>query len=142
MFNNLKTDLKRVRPVLMHQKFLAERLELLRDACIPTGPVSGFGRQHSVDVLERRVIEALDCETELKSYYDTHNSFLSRMDRTVRSLEDSELALLIELRYYKGCSWGEVARTLCYSEVHVYRLHAKALKLMLPIYDTLKNDSK
>ena len=139
MYQKLKADLRKIRPVLACLQHQQERLELLRElaSSIPAGPVVGDrSGSRAFDTLERRIVAAEDCEMELRSYVNAHGAFLASMGRVTQSLQDPEQALLVELRYYKGYPWKRIADALCYSEQHVYRIHALALASMLPVYES------
>lgn len=145
MLIDLKKDLRKIRPVLDMIKMKKERLEFLRELAysIP----SGFGNGgsigfRSVDSLERRVIAAADLERELTRYVSEHAEFLLRMEKLTAVPSTPELERLIQLRYYKGFSWGKISHAMCYSLPHIYRLHFEALQEMLPVYEKMTETNK
>lgn len=47
--------------------------------------------------------------------------------QTINELEDSRDRILLKLRYIDLKTWPEIAEEMCYSEMHIHRLHKNIL---------------
>lgn len=53
---------------------------------------------------------------------------IAEITRAIEAVEDGRKRRVLKLRYLDGYGWRRVARTMHYSEEHVYRLHREALR--------------
>lgn len=88
---------------------------------MPRNPNSGQSR------LEDVIVKIIDIKTEI------HADMLELVDLKkeimdcIKKVEDSELQLILELRYLSYMGWEKVAGELGYGIDNVFKLHRKAL---------------
>ena len=98
------------REIAQLQARLAE-VECLATSCTPT--ITGMPRASGVsDKLSKYAAEIADLKSLLdlnlkKCYYE-----LNRLNRYIQSVEDSEMRMILALRYVNGLCWEQVAASI------------------------------
>ena len=77
----------------------------------------------------RLIDRACDMEAEINIEIDRLVDLKAKAETLIEQLPPRE-ALLMELRYLEGLSWGKVADRLGYEQRQVYRIHGAALEMM------------
>lgn len=93
--------------IKMQQQRIAE-LETAAAKCTPN--ISGMPNGQGVsDKVGQYVAQIADLRSLL--YLNVEKSFyeLSRLDRYIQSVEDSEMRIILTLRYVQGLSWQKIA---------------------------------
>ena len=85
-------------------------------SAVPKGTGSGDKIQSTIEKLEKQE-DKINQKEEIETALNT--------------VTDQRLKLLLRYRYINGCTWEEIAAKMCYSYMHVYRLHGKALNAMM-----------
>ena len=108
-----------------------EQLASLREAAERISPRSGqFGVRVSGyhgSGKEDMLCKAMDLEEELVRDIGQMIETMRRVKSAVEAVEDKTMRMVLELRYLNFKTWEEISETMCYSERHIYRLHAQAL---------------
>lgn len=81
------------------------------------------------------ICKKIDLEREIAELQAERESLIQKIDL----LENDVLSQILNLRYVQEERWEEIATSLGYSEVHIFRLHRQAITLLDAI---LKDDSK
>ncbi|MBP2654233.1 MAG: hypothetical protein H6Q73_1802 [Firmicutes bacterium] len=109
-------------------------LECLATSC--TAHITGMPRAYDIsDKLSKYVAEIADLKSLLdlnlkKCFYE-----LNRLNRYIQSVDDSEMRMILSLRYINGLSWNQVAASIsiCATEDSVRKAHDRFLKKSCPI---------
>ena len=116
----IDTKLERV----MRERARAERVTSV------LSPVRGSG--HSVGDPMRAVDKLIDMERELDGMIDTLVDLKREVELNLAVMNDPVGALVLELRYLHGDSWGKIAARMSYSLRQVHRHHDQALQRFVP----------
>lgn len=84
-----------------------------------------------------------DKESELSDEVERYLEFREKIRREIQQLPQEEEKILLEKRYICLKSWTAIANEMGYTERHILRVHAEALRNFEKIHsDILKNVSK
>lgn len=98
----------------------------------PKGQGIGTTRE---DILAKLV----DLGDEINQDIDHLIDIKSGVQNIIKSVDEPELELLLELRYLCYRSWDYIAETMCYDKRYIHKLHSKALSA---IKRTLKDTKR
>jgi len=115
------------REIKEQQRRLAE-VETVATSCMAT--ITGLPRSNNIsDKLAEHAIEIADLKALLdlnlkKCFYE-----LNRLNRYIQSVDDSQMRLILSLRYINGLSWQQIAFSIGETdESYPRRKHNKFLK--------------
>ena len=112
------------------------QIEELRSLAVRLSPTARFDKAGNVtDKVGRTVSRIVDLERELQNDIDELVQTGEKIRRAINSLTDERLKVILELRYIKGETWGEIAYVLNYDIRHVTRLHGIALRLIKDVLE-------
>lgn len=126
---NAKEELQRAYRVRENIDCLLERKEQVRDllykvTAVNDGmPHSGGAGDKYGDLVAEFVSLESQIEAEARRYLAVHDELKAK----IGLIEDTDLRLVLELRYLNFRSFTDIADFLCWSVRHVYRLHQRAL---------------
>lgn len=101
---------------------------------LPSGNGGVSSRVENGAILMRNILDELDQEVaELREYRR-----LAR--KIIDMLGDQRYADVLALRYFNGCSWDEIGKSLNYDRTHVWRIHGRALAAADRVMQTLAED--
>lgn len=106
-----------------------DELECLATSC--TSHITGMPKGHGItDKLSKYVAEIVDLKGLMdlnikKCFYE-----LNRLNRYIESVEDSEMRMILSLRYVNGLNWNQVAASISLyaTEDSVRKAHDRFLK--------------
>ena len=76
---------------------------------------------------ENIVTKMVDLEREIESDIEGLLNVKADVRNAIKTVDEPELRLLLELRYLCYHSWGDIARAMSYDVRQIHRLHSKAL---------------
>jgi len=110
------------------QQFRLAELETVATSC--TATITGLPRANNIsDKLVEYAVEIADLKALLdinlkKCFYE-----LNRLNRYIQSVDDSQMRLILSLRYINGLSWQQIAFSIGETdESYPRRKHNKFLK--------------
>lgn len=113
-----------------------EQIDSLRDLaekCTSTLTGMPGNSDRSVSTVADTVAKIVDLQVEILHDIDELVGIKRDIIRCVRTIGNTELQTLLELRYLCFKTWEEIAVELKYNIRHIYRLHDEALdKLAIP----------
>lgn len=83
---------------------------------------------------ENTVIKIMKLEEDCNELINEYVDLKLEVNNVLEQMNDIE-RMLLELRYIKGMTWGQIAKQTCYSRRQLTRLHNKALKSFKKIKD-------
>ena len=95
--------------------------------------------QGGAKTTENIVTKMVDLENEIKSDIEGLLDIKTDVQTTIKTVEEPELELLLELRYLCYQDWNEIAQEMNYEVSWVHRLHGRALS---KIKQTTKSNEK
>ena len=114
-----------------------EQIESLRDLaekCTATLTGMPGNSDRSVSTVADTVAKIVDLQIEILHDIDDLVALNREIIRSIKTLGNTELQSLMELRYLGFKTWEEIAVELKYNIRHIYRLHDEALEnLVIPI---------
>ena len=93
-------------------------------SAVPKGTGSGDKIQSTIEKLEKQ-------EDKINQKIEQRMKVKEEIETALNTVTDQRLKLLLRYRYINGCTWEDIAAKMCYSYMHVYRLHGKALNAMM-----------
>lgn len=78
--------------------------------------------------MESTMVKVIDLEHEINADIDRLVNLKKDIQDTINKMDDINPQLLLELRYFSGKGWDEIAASMGYDPRTVYRIHGKALK--------------
>ena len=90
-------------------------------SAVPKGTGSGDKIQSTIEKLEKQ-------EDKINQKIEQRMKVKEEIETALNTVTDERLKLLLlRYRYINGCTWEDIVTKMCYSYMHVYRLHGKAL---------------
>lgn len=131
-----KEYLRQYRTLDLRVNVKLTQIEELRSLAVRLSPTARFDKVGNVtDKVGRTVSRIVDLERELQNDIDELVQTGEKIRRAINSLTDERLKVILELRYIKGETWGEIAYVLNYDIRHVTRLHGIALRLIKDVLE-------
>lgn len=118
-----------------------EQLKMLRalvektTSTLSDMPKSQDNANRQEDILTR----IIDMENEIKVEINGLLDLKEGVQSVIRTVEEPELKLLLELRYLCYRPWSEIAEEMNYDEKYLHKLHGKALHLLNKKHDTKRH---
>lgn len=114
-----------------------DQIESLRDLaekCTATLTGMPGNSDRSVSTVADTVAKIVDLQIEILHDIDDLVALNREIIRSIKTLGNTELQSLMELRYLGFKTWEEIAVELKYNIRHIYRLHDEALEnLVIPV---------
>ena len=100
----------------------------------PSGPSYGPDKIKQQPNLEAPFVRYIDKIMELENIIQDEISKLIKLKqdiaRTIAEVGDAKLEIILRERYLNCRNWEDIAIDLAYSQVYLYKLHQKAIKLI------------
>lgn len=100
----------------------------------PSGPSYGPNKIKQQPNLEAPFIRYIDKIMELeKMIHDEIDKLMAlkrEIGKTIAEIGDAKLEIILRERYINCRNWEDIAVDLAYSQVYLYKLHQRALKLV------------
>lgn len=100
----------------------------------PSGPSYGPNKIKQQPNLEAPFIRYIDKIMELeKMIHDEIDKLMAlkrEIAKTIAEIGDAKLEIILRERYINCRNWEDIAIDLAYSQVYLYKLHQRALKLV------------
>ena len=100
----------------------------------PSGPSYGPNKIKQKPSLEAPFIRYIDKIMELeKMIHDEIDKLMAlkrEIAKTIAEIGDAKLEIILRERYINCRNWEDIAVDLAYSQVYLYKLHQRALKLV------------
>lgn len=100
----------------------------------PSGPSYGPNKIKQQPNLEAPFIRYIDKIIELeKMIHDEIDKLMAlkrEIAKTIAEIGDAKLEIILRERYINCRNWEDIAVDLAYSQVYLYKLHQRALKLV------------
>lgn len=100
----------------------------------PSGPSYGPNKIKQQPNLEAPFIRYIDKIIELeKMIHDEIDKLMAlkrEIAKTIAEIGDAKLEIILRERYINCRNWEDIAIDLAYSQVYLYKLHQRALKLV------------
>ncbi len=99
-----------------------EELEALATSCTSqiTGMPKSFGNS---DKIGNYVAQICEVKAQIDEHMKRCFVELQKLMGFIESFEDSQIRLILTLKYVVGLTWEEVSEEIGYSVVHLQRLH-------------------
>ena len=81
--------------------------------------------------MENTILKIIDQERELDEEIDRLVDLKAEIKKVIDEVENIEYRLILELRYLCFRSWEEIAVEMDYSIDNVFRIHRKALEMVV-----------
>lgn len=108
-----------------------EQLQALRDLATRTNmPLSDMpgSPNRNITKMEDAIVKIVDLSEEIDADVDRLVDLKVEITHAIKKVDDTECALLLELRYLCYKTWEQIAVELGYDIRHIYRLHHFALQ--------------
>ena len=108
-----------------------EQLQALRDLATKTiSPMNDMpgSPTRNTSKMEDAVIKIVALSEEINAEVDRLVDLKVEITHAIKSVDNVECALLLELRYLCFKTWEQIAVELNYDIRHIYRLHQQALR--------------
>ena len=86
---------------------------------------------HDNAKMENTILKIIDQERELDEEIDRLVDLKAEIKKVIDGVENIEYRLILELRYLCFRSWEEIAVDMDYSIDNVFRIHRKALEMVV-----------
>lgn len=100
----------------------------------PSGPSYGPNKIKQAPSLEAPFVRYIDKIMELEKIIHDEISKLIKLKqdiaRTIAEVGDAKLEIILRERYINCRNWEDIAIDLAYSQVYLFKLHQKAMKLI------------
>jgi len=100
----------------------------------PSGPSYGPNKVKQAPSLEAPFVRYIDKIIELEKIIHDEISKLielkQKIARAIAEVGDAKLEIILRERYINCRNWEDIAIDLAYSQVYLYKLHQKAIKLI------------
>ena len=100
----------------------------------PSGPSYGPNKIKQAPSLEAPFVRYIDKIMELENIIQDEISKLIKLKkdiaRTIAEVGDAKLEIILRERYINCRNWEDIAIDLAYSQVYLFKLHQKAIKLI------------
>lgn len=81
--------------------------------------------------MEDIIIKILMLENEINADIDNLVDLKDEILSVIKAVDDEECRLLLEKRYLNFEQWEDIAAEMCTGVKNIYRLHDKALKMLI-----------
>jgi hypothetical protein len=130
-----KKYLSQARLLNNHIKSFENELEYINTIALgPSGPSYGPNKIKQQPNLEAPFIRYIDKIIELeKMIHDEIDKLMAlkrEIAKTIAEVGDVKLEIILRERYINCRNWEDIAIDLAYSQVYLYKLHQRALKLV------------
>lgn len=124
----MKAYLNRAYKTELRINIKLEKLETLRSLAEKTTTVlTDMPKAQNIGDPENILVKIADMETELKDEIGELLDIKSEVQETIKTLQDPELELVLDLRYLCYKTWRDIALVMSYDVRHIQRLHGEAL---------------
>ena len=124
-----KAFLRQYQQCVKAEKSVQDEIEKLRSSVIlPANVMDGMPHGTSksdlsayaakLDTLFRKL------QAELNRKWETRKAIIN----AIEEMEDETEKLVLKFRYINGWKWERIAEEMSYSNMHVYKIHGKALE--------------
>ena len=130
-----KKYLSKARRLNNRIKSFENELEYINTIALgPSGPSYGPNKIKQQPNLEAPFIRYIDKIIELeKMIHDEIDKLMAlkrEIAKTIAEVGDAKLEIILRERYINCRNWEDIAIDLAYSQVYLYKLHQRALKLV------------
>ncbi|NLM18797.1 MAG: hypothetical protein GX217_02085 [Clostridiaceae bacterium] len=141
---NAKEYLNQARHLNNRIKSFQNELDYINTIALgPSGPSYGPDKIKQQPNLEAPFVRYIDKIMELENIIQDEISKLfalkQNIARTIAEVGDAKLEIILRERYLNCRNWEDIAIDLAYSQVHLFKLHNKALKRICFSSDNSKN---
>ena len=124
-----KYFLRSYRRAIKKEQRILEKIQKLRmDKMFPSVTNDGMPRGSSQSGLDAYIEKLSDRQEELKAIQLEKAICKSSIEKLIHNLDDENEQKVLRLHYIDGMTWSSIANELIYSERHIHRIHASALK--------------
>lgn len=111
------------------EKRILEKIQELRmNKMFPSMINDGMPHGSSQAGLEEYIEKLSECQEELKEIRLEKDVCKRKIERQIFRLKDENEQKVLRLHYLNNMTWESVADEMIYSERHIHRIHASALK--------------
>ncbi len=110
---------------------LKGQLESLKSKTTYTGPVYGDVKIQSNmtgSAVENAALRRVHLENELKETQKELENVMAAISSTIKRVGDSNMEILLEMRYLSFMDWNKIIECMGYSRCYVFKLHSRALR--------------
>ena len=107
------------------------QLDTLKEHVPYTGPVYGDVKVDSNKVysaVEYSAVRLVSLSDEIKEDIAQLAEKMKEIQRTIRRLDNSEMEVILEMRYLSFMSWEKIIDRMGYSSRYVFKMHSTALR--------------
>ena len=107
------------------------QLDALKEHVPYTGPVYGDVKVDSNKVhsaVEYSAVRLVSLSDEIKEDIAELAEKMKEIQRTIRRLDNSEMEVILEMRYLSFMSWEKIIDRMGYSPRYVFKMHSAALR--------------
>ncbi len=124
-----KNFLNSYKRVAKKEKRILEKIQELRmNKMFPSVINDGMPHGSGQAGLEEYIEKLLECQEELKETCLEKAVCKRKIEKQIFQLKDENEQQVLKLHYLDNMTWGNIADEMIYSERHVHRIHASALK--------------
>lgn len=108
-----------------------EQIASLNDlACKATSVMSDMpgNPNRNIHKTENVIVKIVDLQEEIKKYMEGLVDLKKEIVDCIKTVQDSELCTLLELRYLSYLGWEQIATEMNYGLDNIFKLHRKALE--------------
>ncbi len=92
-----------------------------------TSVLSDMPHNSNIHSMENAIAKLVDMENEINLEIQELIKIKKEITAAIKSVDDKECEMILELRYLCQKSWEDIAEIMCYSVSHIYLLHRRAL---------------
>lgn len=118
-----------------------EQLRTLNELALKvTGTVSGMphGTDRSSSGPADAIVKIIDLQAEINYQVDELVDTKREIMHVIRSVEDTDCRLLLEMRYLCYRTWEQIAVDMGYCIDNVFRVHRKALRFVDAVLESVQ----
>lgn len=124
-----KNFLNSYKRAIKKEKRILEKIQELRmNKMFPSVINDGMPHGSSQAGLEEYIEKLSECQEELKETCLEKAVCKRKIEKQIFQLKDENEQQVLKLHYLDNVTWGNIADEMIYSERHIHRIHASALK--------------
>ena len=107
------------------------QLDVLKEHVPYSGPLFGDVKTDSNQVhsaVESSALRFVSLSEEVKKDIAHLADLMKQIENTIRRVENSEMEVILEMRYLSFMSWDEIISRMGYSARYVFKMHSIALR--------------